>query len=116
MDEAVSWYEKATAQENSCAAYRLGKLYLEGKDVPKDVPKAVAYLTESAEQGNQYAQYALGKLYLTGQDVKQDENRPGRISMNRRNRKTSTPTSFWSTSIRRAGPMCSWRPPDCSTT
>ena len=49
MDEAVSWYEKAAAQENSCAAYRLGKLYLEGKDVPKDVPKAVAYLTESAQ-------------------------------------------------------------------
>ena len=40
---------------------------------------------------------------------------PGRISMNRRNREMSTPTSFWSTSIRCAGPMCSWRPPDCST-
>ena len=71
-DEAVSWYEKAAAQGNSCAAYRLGKLYLEGKDVPKDVPKAVAYLTDSAEHGNQYAQYILGKLYLTGQGVKQD--------------------------------------------
>ena len=70
--EAVSWYEKAAAQGNSWAACRLGKLYLEGKDVPKDVPKAVAYLTDSAEQRNQYAQYTLGKLYLTGQDVKQD--------------------------------------------
>ena len=75
MDEAVSWYEKAAAQENTCAAYRLGKLYLEGKDVPKDVRKAVAYLTDSAEHGNQYAQYALGKLYLTGQNVKQDRER-----------------------------------------
>ena len=72
MGVAVSWYEKAAAQGNSWAAYRLGKLYLAGKDVPKDVPKAVAYLIESAEQGNQYAQYTLGKLYLTGQDVKQD--------------------------------------------
>ena len=72
MGEAVSWYEKAAAQSNSWAAYRLGKLYLDGKDVPKDVPKAVEYLTASAEQGNQYAQYSLGKLYLTGQDVKQD--------------------------------------------
>ena len=72
MDEAVSWYEKAAAQENTCAAYRLGKLYLEGRDVTKDVPKAAAYLTESAQQGNQYAQYVLGKLYLTGQGVKQD--------------------------------------------
>ena len=70
-NEAVSWYGKAAAQENTC----LGKLYLEGKDVPKDVQKAVAYLTDSAEHGNQYAQYALGKLYLTGQGVKQDRER-----------------------------------------
>ena len=72
MDEAVSWYGKAAAQGNFWAAYRLGKLYLEGKAVPKDVPKAVGYLTFSAEQGNQYAQYTLGKLYLPGQDVKPD--------------------------------------------
>ena len=72
VGEAVFWYERAAAQGNSCAAYRLGKVYLQGKDVPKDVPKAVAYLAESAEQGNQYAQYVLGKLYLTGQDVRQD--------------------------------------------
>ena len=70
--EAVSWYEMAAALGNAWAAYRLGKLYLQGEHVPKDVPKAVAYLTESAEQGNQYAQYTLGKLYLAGQDVQQD--------------------------------------------
>ena len=75
MGEAVCWYEKAATQGNSWAAYRLGKLYLEGKDIPKDVSKAVEYLTASAEQGNQYAQYTLGKLYLTGQDVKQDRGR-----------------------------------------
>ena len=71
----MSWYEKAAAQGNSWAAYRLGKLYLGGKDVPKDVPRAVDYLTDSAEQGNQYAQYTLGKLYLAGQDVQQDRGR-----------------------------------------
>ena len=71
-DEAVSWYEKAATQGNSWAAYCLGKLYLQGAHVPKDMPKAVDYLTFSAEQGNQYAQYTLGKLYLTGQGVKQD--------------------------------------------
>ena len=59
-NEAVSWYGKAAAQV---------------KEVPKDVQKAVAYLTDSAEHGNQYAQYALGKLYLTGQGVKQDRER-----------------------------------------
>ncbi len=43
-------------------------------------------------------------------------SRPGRISMNRQNRETSTPPSSWSTSTGCAGPMCSWRPPGCSTT
>ena len=72
VKEAVEWYEKATAQGNQYAAYRLGKLYLQGEELPKDVPKAIGCLTASAECGNQYAQYALGKLYLTGRDVPRD--------------------------------------------
>ena len=72
MEEAVSWYEKAAVQGNQYAAYRLGKLYLQGQQVPKDVPRALEYLTVSAERGNQYAQYTLGKLYLMGDEVKQD--------------------------------------------
>ncbi len=70
--EALAWYEKASTQGNQYADYRLGKLYLAGEDVPKDVSKAVDYLTRSAESGNQYAQYTLGKLYLTGQDAPQN--------------------------------------------
>ena len=72
IDEAVSWYEKAAAQGNLYAAYQLGKLYLQGKQVPKDVAKALEYLTQAAEQGSQYAQYTLGKLYLMGEDMSQD--------------------------------------------
>ena len=37
----------------------LGKLYLEGKDIPKDEALAVYWLTESAEQGNDYARHLL---------------------------------------------------------
>ena len=68
----MSWYEKAAAQGDPYAAYRLGKLYLMGKDVPKDSAKALEYLNASARQGSQYAQYTLGKLYLTGEGVAQD--------------------------------------------
>jgi len=64
MEEAVSWYKQAAARGNQYASYRLGKLYLQGEQIPKDVPTAFEYLTASAEQGNQYAQYAMGKLYL----------------------------------------------------
>ena len=72
MEEAVAWYEKAVAQGNPAAAYRLGKLYLQGELVSKDVPKALEYLTASAGQGSPFAQYILGKLYLMGKDVEQD--------------------------------------------
>lgn len=71
--EAMEWYRKAAARRNQYADYRLGKLYLTGKDVPKDVERAVKHLTASAEAGNQYAQYTLGKLYLMGQEVPQDQ-------------------------------------------
>ena len=74
-EEAVTWYEKAAAQGNPAAAYRLGKLYLQGELVPKDVPKALEYLTASARQGSSFAQYILGKLYLMGKDVEQDREK-----------------------------------------
>ena len=45
----------------------LGKLYLAGKEVPRNEEKAAYWLTQSAEQGNQYAQYLLNHL---------EENRP----------------------------------------
>jgi hypothetical protein len=63
---------KAAESNNSFAQYRLGKCYLLGKGLPKDVETAVEWLTASAEQGNQYAQYALGKLFLVGEDVPRD--------------------------------------------
>ncbi len=72
IKEALKWYERASTQRNQYADYRLGKLYLQGEEVPKDVPKAIGYLTASAESSNQYAQYTLGKLYLMGQEVPQD--------------------------------------------
>ena len=74
-EEAVTWYEKAAAQGNPAAAYRLGKLYLQGELVSKDVPKALEYLTASAGQGSPFAQYILGKLYLMGKDVEQDREK-----------------------------------------
>ena len=114
--EAVSWYEKAAAQENTWAAYRLGKLYLEGKDVPERRAKAVAYLTTPPNTETSMPSIFWESCTSPDRMSNRTESRPGRISMNRRNRETSTPTSFWSTSIRRAGPMCSCRPPDCSTT
>ena len=56
------------------AQYLLGKLYLSGDGIPKNVPQALYWLWETAEQENQYAQYQLGKMYLYGQEVELDYN------------------------------------------
>ena len=63
---------QAAERGDPSAQYHLGKLLLQGNEIPKDAKDAVRWLTESAEQGNQYAQYALGKIYLLGKDSSKD--------------------------------------------
>ena len=115
MDEAVSWYEKAAAQGNSCAAYRLGKLYLEGKMSRRTCQKRWPISPTPPNTATSTPSTLLESCTSPDRMSNRTGSGPGRISMNRRNREMSTPTSFWSTSIRRAGPMCSCRPPGCST-
>ena len=69
----MAWYMQAADARDQTAQYHLGKLYLQGEVVPKDIAKAMDYLTAAAEQGHQYAQYALGKLYLTGDESSADK-------------------------------------------
>ena len=54
------------------AKYRLGKMFLRGEDVPKNIDYALRWLEESVSEGNQYAEYLLGKTLLRGEDVDQD--------------------------------------------
>ena len=55
----MEWFTRSAKQGNPYAQYLLGKLYLMGKDVPRDEEQAVQWLTRSAEQGNEYARYLL---------------------------------------------------------
>lgn len=54
------------------AKYRLGKMFLIGEDVPKNINYALRWLEESVSEGNEFAEYLLGKTYLKGEDVEQD--------------------------------------------
>lgn len=54
------------------AKYRLGKIFLQGKDVPKNVDYALRWLEESVNEDNEFSEYLLGKTYLKGEDVEQD--------------------------------------------
>lgn len=53
------------------AKYRLGKMFLRGEDIPKNVEYALRWLEESVSESNEFAEYLLGKTYLKGEDVEQ---------------------------------------------
>lgn len=57
------------------AKYRLGKMFLRGEDVPKNIDYALRWLEASVSEGNQYAEYLLGKTLLRGEDVERDSLR-----------------------------------------
>lgn len=63
------------SSNNNMAQYILGKLYLDGNIMNKDLNRAIDLLTKSANQGNQYAQYQLGKLYLRGNHIEKNEEK-----------------------------------------
>ena len=49
----------------SSAAHKLGMLYRDGREVQRDMEKAVQWFTLSAQAGNNSSEYALGKIYLS---------------------------------------------------
>jgi uncharacterized protein len=60
---AASYFSDPVAQ------YRLGRLYLEGAGVEKDVRQAARWFNLSAEKGNHASQALLGHMLLTGEGV-----------------------------------------------
>ena len=54
------------------AKYRLGKMFLPGDEVAKNVDYALRWLEEAVAEGNPFAEYLLGKTYLKGEDVERD--------------------------------------------
>ena len=72
---AVDLLIEAAGMGCGVAKYRLGKMFLRGEDVPKNIDYALRWLEESVSEGNQYAEYLLGKTLLRGEDVEQDLQR-----------------------------------------
>lgn len=69
IHKAIEWHQKSADQGNPYSLARLGYIYLSGKDVPRDSPKAVQYL-QKANLG--YAQFLIGWTYLTGFGITKD--------------------------------------------
>ncbi len=76
---AVELYIESAKLGCGIAKYQLGKLFLRGEHLPKNIDYALRWLEESAEEKNKYAEYLLGKLYLNGEDTEQDIERAERL-------------------------------------
>ncbi len=69
---AVEYLIEAAKFGCGVAKYRLGKMFLRGDEVAKNVDYALRWLEESVSERNEYSEYLLGKTYLKGEDVEQD--------------------------------------------
>lgn len=69
---AVKLFTEAANGGITVAKYKLGKMFLNGDGVEKDIPKAVEWLKQAAMEENEFAEYALGRMYLFGLGVEKD--------------------------------------------
>ena len=67
--KALDYLTRSAKQGYTVAKYMLGKLYLKGEDVPKQMLHALHWLESAVQDDNQYAEYLLGKVLLKGDDV-----------------------------------------------
>lgn len=69
---AVKLFSEAANSGITVAKYKLGKIFLNGDGVEKDIPKAIEWLKQAALEENEFAEYALGRLFLKGEEVEKD--------------------------------------------
>lgn len=60
----------ATEYNDPSAQYLVGRNYLKGKSVEKDIKEAIKWFEMAAKQDHVRAQYQLGKIYLYGEGIK----------------------------------------------
>lgn len=71
---AVATETRTRAEQGDVTAQNeLGKLYLNGRGVPKDYGRAARWFRKAAEQGNPKAQFNLGQAYHFGEGVPKDD-------------------------------------------
>ena len=66
IQKAIRSFLIAAENGNDYAEYQIGKIYLYGKDVPRDTDKAMYYLHLAAEHGNQYAAQLIHSIKVNG--------------------------------------------------
>jgi TPR repeat protein len=66
---AAEWFQRAADKGDPYAMSQLADLYREGKDIPEDLPKALALYRKAGEKNDGLSQKHLGELYEKGLGV-----------------------------------------------
>ncbi|MCL2644011.1 MAG: hypothetical protein FWD51_00955 [Betaproteobacteria bacterium] len=64
--QRIETVKRAAEEGDARAQFDLGRLYVEGKGVPRNDAEAVKWFRKAAEQGNALAQSNLGWMYIKG--------------------------------------------------
>lgn len=68
--QARSWYDKAVAKKDACAAHAIGWMYDSGEGVAENKAEAFRWYVKAAKQGLPKSQYNVGVFYRDGEVVK----------------------------------------------
>lgn len=63
-DEQIEYLLDAEQNGSAYAAYLLGRIFMCGDLVPKDIPEAIRHYEIASARGNAYADYRLGQIHL----------------------------------------------------
>ena len=69
---ATRWLRWMALEGHEGAMLELGKIYLAGYTIEKDVDKAIIYFQKAADRANHEAMMMLGSMYRDGNGVQQD--------------------------------------------
>ena len=94
MQEALTWYEKAAAQDYPRAQYLVGYKYYYGWGYEKDYDKARLWFEKSAEQNYPAALNHLGNMYADGIGVSQNYDEAIKLHRKAERYRVDTETAF----------------------
>lgn len=70
--QAVTWYRRAAAMDNTLAQHNIGNVYASGTGVPQSDSEAVSWWLLAAEKGDAIPQFRLAEMYELGRGVAKD--------------------------------------------
>lgn len=66
-EEAVAYFRKAAEQANADGEFGLGRMYVSGEGVKRDVQQGRLWITRAAERGHAQATAVLAQAYMRGE-------------------------------------------------